>query len=124
LLDSRLSLQELGAKVHLSVATCWSRIKRFEQEGVIKRYTVDLERSKLGYRDTVIIQLSLASHSEETLRTFSEAMIANRTRVGPAVQSNVAACGGSGASSGTHPRIRACEGRCDPCCTRRMDALG
>ena len=74
LFDSRLSLQDIGEKVHLSTTTCWSRIKRMEQEGLIKRYTVDLERRKLGYRDTVIIQLTLASHSDETLRAFSEAL--------------------------------------------------
>jgi Lrp/AsnC family leucine-responsive transcriptional regulator len=67
-------LQDIGAKVHLSATTCWTRIKRLEQEGVIRRYTVDLERSKLGYHDTVIIQLTLASHSDETLRAFSEAL--------------------------------------------------
>ncbi len=74
LVDSRLSLQEIGAKVHLSATTCWSRIKRMEREGVIKRYTVDLERTRLGYRDTVIIQLTLASHNEETLHEFGEAL--------------------------------------------------
>ena len=74
LVDSRLSLQEIGAKVHLSSTTCWSRVKRMERDGIIKRYTVDLERAKLGYHDTVIIQLTLASHSDETLRAFSEAL--------------------------------------------------
>lgn len=74
LLDSRLSLQEIGARVHLSATTCWSRIKRLEREGVVLRYTVDIERSKLGYHDTVIVQLTLASHNEETLKAFADAL--------------------------------------------------
>jgi Lrp/AsnC family leucine-responsive transcriptional regulator len=74
LADSRLSLQEIGSRVHLSSTTCWSRIKRMEREGVITRYTVDLESSKLGYHDTVIIQLTLASHSEDTLYEFGRAL--------------------------------------------------
>ena len=74
LADSRMPLQEISEQIHLSPTTCWSRIKRLEREGVIQRYTVDLERAKLGYHDTVIIQLTLASHNEETLRAFSEAL--------------------------------------------------
>jgi Lrp/AsnC family transcriptional regulator, leucine-responsive regulatory protein len=74
LADSRLSLQEIGAKVHLSATTCWSRIKRMEREGIVRRYTVDIERSKLGYHDTVIVQLTLASHNEETLKAFADAL--------------------------------------------------
>jgi Lrp/AsnC family transcriptional regulator, leucine-responsive regulatory protein len=74
LADSRLSLQEIGTKVHLSATTCWSRIKRMEREGIVRRYTVDIERSKLGYHDTVIVQLTLASHNEETLKAFADAL--------------------------------------------------
>ena len=74
LADSRLSLQDIGAKVHLSPTTCWTRIKRMEREGVIQRYTVDLDRTKLGYQDTVIIQLTLASHNDDTLHRFGDAL--------------------------------------------------
>jgi Lrp/AsnC family leucine-responsive transcriptional regulator len=74
LVDSRLSLQEIGAKVHLSPTTCWSRIKRLEREGLITRYTVDLDRARLGYQDTVIVQLTLASHNDDTLHRFGEAL--------------------------------------------------
>jgi Lrp/AsnC family leucine-responsive transcriptional regulator len=74
LIDSRLSLQEIGASVHLSATTCWSRIKRLEREGILRRYTIDIERAKLGYHDTVIVQLTLASHNEETLKAFADAL--------------------------------------------------
>jgi Lrp/AsnC family transcriptional regulator, leucine-responsive regulatory protein len=74
LLDSRQSLQQLGAKVHLSSTTCWSRIKRLESTGVIKRYTVDIDRAKVGWRDTVIVQLTLASHTDEALYDFGRAL--------------------------------------------------
>ncbi len=70
LTDSRRTLQEISATVKLSPTTCWSRIKRLEADGVIKKYTVEIERSRLGYRDTVIVQLTLASHTDETLYDF------------------------------------------------------
>lgn len=70
LADSRRTLQEIGEAVKLSPTTCWSRIKRLEADGVVKKYTVDVERSRLGYQDTVIVQLTLASHTDETLYEF------------------------------------------------------
>jgi Lrp/AsnC family leucine-responsive transcriptional regulator len=74
LADSRKTLQEIGAVVSLSPTTCWSRIKRLEAEGVIKRYSVELDHARLGWRDTVIVQLTLASHTDETLYAFGRAL--------------------------------------------------
>ena len=56
----------------LSPTTCWSRIKRLEAEGVIKQYTVDVDRARLGYQDTVIVQLTLESHTDQTLFEFGK----------------------------------------------------
>lgn len=74
LLDSRKTLQEIGTEVGLSPTSCWSRIKKLEAQGVIKRYTVDLDASKLGYHDTVIVQVTLESHSDETLYEFGRVL--------------------------------------------------
>jgi Lrp/AsnC family leucine-responsive transcriptional regulator len=72
--DSRRTLQEIGAAVKLSPTTCWSRIKRLEAEGVIKQYRIELDRTRLGYRDTVIVQLTLESHTDETLFQFGRVL--------------------------------------------------
>lgn len=72
--DSRRTLQEIGAAVKLSPTTCWSRIKRLEAEGVIKQYRIELDRTRLGYRDTVIVQLTLESHTDETLFEFGRVL--------------------------------------------------
>jgi len=74
LLDSRKTLQEIGATVGLSPTTCWSRIKKMEAEGVIKGYTLSIDAAKLGYRDSVIVQLTLESHTDETLYKFGRAL--------------------------------------------------
>ncbi len=74
LLDSRKTLQEIGAAVGLSATSCWSRIKKLESQGVIRRYTINLDASKLGYRDSVIVQLTLESHTDETLYKFGRAL--------------------------------------------------
>ncbi|CAN7292940.1 Lrp/AsnC family transcriptional regulator [Variovorax sp. LjRoot290] len=72
--DSRKTLQEIGAEVGLSPTSCWSRIKKLEAQEVIKRYTVDLDAAKLGYHDSVIVQLTLESHSDETLYEFGRVL--------------------------------------------------
>lgn len=72
--DSRKTLQEIGTEVGLSPTSCWTRIKKLEAQDVIKRYTVDLDASKLGYHDSVIVQLTLESHSDETLYEFGRVL--------------------------------------------------
>jgi Lrp/AsnC family transcriptional regulator, leucine-responsive regulatory protein len=72
--DSRSTLNDIGAEVGLSSTACWTRIKRLEAEGVIKRYTIDMDRAKLGYEDSVIVQVTLESHSDETLYEFGRTL--------------------------------------------------
>ncbi len=72
--NSRASLQEIGAQVGLSVTPCWNRIKRMEESGVIEGYTVRLNPDALGYHDSVIVQVTLDSHTESTLENFGRAL--------------------------------------------------
>ena len=74
LADSRKSLQEIGAQVGLSTTACWNRIKRMESAGAIQGYTVKLDLTKLGYNDSVIVQVNLESHSDETLYEFGRTL--------------------------------------------------
>jgi Lrp/AsnC family transcriptional regulator, leucine-responsive regulatory protein len=74
--DSRRTLNDLSAEIGLSPTTCWNRVKRLEAEGVIKRYTIDLDNAKLGYRDSVIVHLTLESHSDRTLDEFGKQLAA------------------------------------------------
>ena len=74
LLDSRKTLQEIGNEVGLSPTSCWTRIKKLEASGVIKRYTVDVDPAKLGYHDSVIVQVTLESHTDETLYDFGRVL--------------------------------------------------
>ena len=74
LLDSRKTLQDIGNEVGLSPTSCWTRIKKLEAQGVIKRYTVDVDPAKLGYHDSVIVQVTLESHTDETLYDFGRVL--------------------------------------------------
>ena len=58
----------------MSTTSCWNRIKRMEAAGVIEGYTVKVDLSKLGYQDSVIVQVNLESHSDETLYEFGRTL--------------------------------------------------
>ncbi|WP_020654089.1 Lrp/AsnC family transcriptional regulator [Massilia niastensis] len=72
--DSRTSLQEMSSAVGLSTTSCWNRIKRMTDSGALQAYTVKVDLASLGYHDTVIVQVTLDSHSEETLYEFGRAL--------------------------------------------------
>src|ERR1700749_803177 len=72
--DARISLQELSAQVGLTSSPCWTRIKRMETAGVIEGYAVRLNAEKLDLGDTVIVHVTLDSHSDEALMEFGRAL--------------------------------------------------
>jgi Lrp/AsnC family leucine-responsive transcriptional regulator len=72
--DARASLQQVGQAVGLSASPCWERIKKMELSGVIEGYTVRLNPQALGLNDTVLVQLTLDSHTDNTLEKFGEVL--------------------------------------------------
>ena len=70
--DARASLQDISAAVGLSTTPCWTRIKKMEADGVIQGYTVRIDPAAVGFAETVIVQVTLESHSEETLEAFGK----------------------------------------------------
>jgi len=55
--DARLSARQLGIKLGISTVTILSRIKKLEQEKIIKGYTALIDHEKLGYNLTAIIEI-------------------------------------------------------------------
>jgi len=74
--NARASLQEIGNAVGLSSSPCWERIRKMEAAGVIEGYTVRLNAQALGLADTVLVQLTLDSHTDNTLEKFGETLAA------------------------------------------------
>ncbi len=74
--DGRASLQQIGQAVGLSSSPCWERIRKMEAAGVIEGYTVRLNPQALGLHDTVMVQVTLDSHSDNTLEKFGETLAA------------------------------------------------
>lgn len=72
--DARISLQELGKQVGLTSTPCWTRIRRMEQVGVIEGYSVRVNPEMIGLPETVILHVTLDSHSDEALFQFGQAL--------------------------------------------------
>jgi Lrp/AsnC family leucine-responsive transcriptional regulator len=72
--DARASLQEISSRVGLTSTPCWTRIRKMESDGVIQGYTVRLDPAAIGFTETVIVQVTLDNHHEETLEEFGKAL--------------------------------------------------
>lgn len=73
--DGRLSNADLAARVGLSASPCWQRTRRLEASGVISRYAAVLDQAKLGFPETVIIEVTLDRHDDKMLESFGRSMI-------------------------------------------------
>ena len=62
--NAKATVQEIATKVHLSSTPVHDRIKRMEQNGVIKQYVALLDKSKINKGLTVICYVSLKEHSK------------------------------------------------------------
>jgi DNA-binding Lrp family transcriptional regulator len=58
--DARFSSRQIAKKVGISVGTVLSRIKKMEQEGLIKGYSVTMNHEKLGYELTVVMEVTVS----------------------------------------------------------------
>ncbi|SFH65073.1 transcriptional regulator, AsnC family [Collimonas sp. OK307] len=74
--DARLSSADLAERVSLTPSPCWRRVKRLEEEGVIRGYHARLDSEKLGYQVTAFVHISLDKKDTEHLQAFERAVLA------------------------------------------------
>jgi DNA-binding Lrp family transcriptional regulator len=58
--DARFSSRQIAKNVGVSVGTVLSRIKKMEDDGLIKGYSVILDHEKLGYELTVVTEITVS----------------------------------------------------------------
>ena len=58
--DARFSSRQIAKKVGVSVGTVLSRIKKMEEDGLIKGYSVIMNHEKLGYELTVVMEVTVS----------------------------------------------------------------
>ena len=57
--DSRLSFRELSKNLNIAVGTISHRIKKMEEDGIIKGYIPVVEPSKAGYDLIAVINVTI-----------------------------------------------------------------
>ncbi|MEM2108305.1 MAG: Lrp/AsnC family transcriptional regulator [Candidatus Bathyarchaeia archaeon] len=60
LADARLSSRQIAKNVGVSVGTVLSRVKKMEEDGLIKGYSAILDHEKLGYELTVVTEITVS----------------------------------------------------------------
>ena len=78
--DGRSSNQEIADTIGSSASSVWRRIKAMEQAGVINGLHLSLCAEKLGLSETVLVHVSLKTHSEKATAAFTR-LIANTPQV-------------------------------------------
>lgn len=68
--NSRITMKELGEKVHLSGPATTARIEKLESTGVIEGYTIKVNQEMLGYSVHAIISIFTKSTYHQPYLTF------------------------------------------------------
>jgi len=70
--DASLSLAEIADRVGLTSTPCWKRIRRLEQDGVIRGRVATIDPAKVGLPISVFVEVETADHSAEWLKRFAD----------------------------------------------------
>ncbi|MEK8200107.1 Lrp/AsnC family transcriptional regulator [Lysinibacillus sp. FSL M8-0134] len=71
--DSRISISELGRRVHLSAPAVRERVKQLEEQEVIKRYTLDINQKALGFPIEAIIEATIKNNRYADFKDYIKA---------------------------------------------------
>lgn len=74
--NSKLGTKEIAVQVGLSVTPTYERIKKLEREGIIRKYTIELDKKRIGKGLQVFCNVSLKEHNLKLLRGFEEQVTA------------------------------------------------
>ena len=70
--NSSQPLSELSKKVGLSNTPCWNRIKKLEEDKIIKSKSIILDNKKINLPITVFLSISIQNHTEQWLKNFEK----------------------------------------------------
>ena len=61
--DARITMAELGRRVHLSQPAVTERVRKLELQGVIKGYRAEVDPGRLGYGIRAIVRVGRAEYA-------------------------------------------------------------
>ncbi|MGL4630967.1 MAG: Lrp/AsnC family transcriptional regulator [Leadbetterella sp.] len=70
--DALMTNKEIAAELNLTTTPVHERIKKLRRDGIISKYTIDLNLKKLKKNLMVYCNVSLKEHAQEYLRQFEK----------------------------------------------------
>lgn len=68
--DATMPLAELADAVNLTTTPCWKRLKRLEEDGILRQRVALLDPMKLGIAFTAFVQIKTSNHSQDWFNNF------------------------------------------------------
>ncbi len=68
--NSRITMKELGEKIHLTGPATSARVAKLEDMGVIERYTIQLDQVKLGFHIHAFLTIITQSTNHKPYLSF------------------------------------------------------
>ncbi|MCX7365720.1 MAG: Lrp/AsnC family transcriptional regulator [Alphaproteobacteria bacterium] len=72
--NADMPLSEVAARVGLSTTPCWRRIKRLQDDGVVRARVALLDRKAVNAGVTVFVAVRTAQHNAQWLTRFAKAV--------------------------------------------------
>ena len=66
-----VALAELSQRIGISKTTCWNRLQKLEEDGVIGGKFVKLDRQALGLPVVVFLSITVGRHSPDWIERFT-----------------------------------------------------
>ncbi|MEL6318019.1 MAG: Lrp/AsnC family transcriptional regulator [Pseudomonadota bacterium] len=70
--DARASVERIAERVGLSATPVRRRMRRLEQNGALRRYTIAVDLAKCGLSLTAYVSVKLSRRDRDTLERFEE----------------------------------------------------
>ncbi|MGH2317678.1 Lrp/AsnC family transcriptional regulator [Planococcus sp. SE5232] len=68
--NSRITMKELGQKIHLSGPATSARVEKLESSGIIEGYTVQINQVKMGYPVHAMISIITENRDHQPYLSF------------------------------------------------------
>src|SRR5271165_7340603 len=72
--NARLSVAELGRRIGLSPTATAERMKQMEEVGILREYTVEIDREALGLEVMAFIRMSCNGHQYHRVLEFVQTL--------------------------------------------------
>lgn len=72
--EGRISKTELAERINLSAASCWQRLKRLEDAGIITGYRAEVSLRKIAAHLVVFMAVELEQHRAGDFASFERAI--------------------------------------------------